>query len=146
MLINGTNGSTGKNANRYHILTAFQKSKPMSEIAAMLPGVKASDLEGAQLDTRQFTRMEAIIQSMTPAEREDPKLLNSSRKKRIAAGSGTQVVDVNRLLKQFEMIQTMTRQLTGRKLPKHMRRMMGKGGKGFPGMGGMGGGFPGMPF
>ena len=49
--------------------------------------------------------MEAIIQSMTPAERENPKLLNSSRKKRIAAGSGTQVVDVNRLLKQFEMIQ-----------------------------------------
>ena len=91
--------------------------------------------------------MEAIIQSMTPAEREDPKLLNSSRKKRIAAGSGTQVVDINRLLKQFEMIQSMTKQLTGKKLPKHMRRMMGKGGKGgFPGMGGMGGGFPGMPF
>ena len=47
---------------------------------------------------------------------------------------------MNRLLKQFEMIQTMTKQLTGRKMPKHMRRMMGKGGKGFPGMGGMGGG------
>ena len=130
----------------YDQLMQLKKMGSITEIAAMLPGVKASDLEGAQLDTKQFTRMEAIIQSMTPAEREDPKLLNSSRKKRIAAGSGTQVVDVNRLLKQFEMIQTMTKQLTGRKMPKHMRRMMGKGGKGFPGMGGMGGGFPGMPF
>ena len=80
---------------------------------------------------------------MTPAEREDPKLLNSSRKKRIAAGSGTQVVDVNRLLKQFEMMQAMTKQFTGGKMSKTMRRMMGKGGKGVPGLGGLGGrGFP----
>ena len=134
-------------ADYYDQLVQLKNMGSITEIAAMLPGVKASDLEGAQFDTKQFTRMEAIIQSMTPAEREDPKLLNSSRKKRIAAGSGTQVVDINRLLKQFEMIQSMTKQLTGKKLPKHMRRMMGKGGKGgFPGMGGMGGGFPGMPF
>ena len=134
-------------ADYYDQLVQLKNMGSITEIAAMLPGVKASDLEGAQFDTKQFTRMEAIIQSMTPAEREDPKLLNSSRKKRIAAGSGTQVVDINRLLKQFEMIQSMTKQLTGKKMPKHMRRMMGKGGKGgFPGMGGMGGGFPGMPF
>ena len=57
------------------------------------------------MDEAQLARTEAIILSMTPQEREDPSLLNSSRKKRIAAGSGTQVVDVNRLLKQFETIQ-----------------------------------------
>ena len=61
---------------------------------------------------------------MTPAERENPSLLNNSRKKRIAAGSGTQVVDINRLLKQFEMMQQMTKQFSG----KQMKRM-GKLGK-----------------
>jgi signal recognition particle subunit SRP54 len=88
--------------------------------------------------------MEAIILSMTPYERENPSILNSSRKKRIAAGSGTQVVDINRLLKQFEMLQTMTKQFSGGKMPRNMRKMMGKkGGKGFPGLGG---GMPGLPF
>ena len=91
------------------------------------------------MDEKLLQRMEAIILSMTPAEREDPKLLNSSRKKRIAAGSGTQVVDINRLLKQFDMLQAMTKQFTGGKLPKNLRKMMGKkkGRGGFPGMGGM---------
>ena len=60
----------------------------------------------------------------------------------IAAGSGTQVVDVNRLLKQFEMLQTITKQFSGGKLPRNMRKLMGKKG-GFPGMGG---GMPGLPF
>ena len=110
----------------------------LSEIAGMLPGVKASDLEGATMDEKLLQRMEAIILSMTPAEREEPKLLNSSRKKRIAAGSGTQVVDVNRLLKQFEMLQAMSKQFTGGKMPKNLRKLMGKKGRGgFPGMGGM---------
>ena len=76
-----------------------------------------------------MSRTEAIIRSMTPAERENPSILNSSRKKRIAAGSGTQVVDVNRLLKQFEAMQQLTKQLNG-KNAKKLRRMglMGKGG------------------
>ena len=122
----------------------------LSDLAGMIPGVKASDLDGVNMDDNIFQRMEAIILSMTPDERENPNTLNSSRKKRIAAGSGTQVVDVNRLLKQFEMLQAMTKQFSGGKLPRNMRKMMGKKGKGgFPGMGGfggMGGGFPGMPF
>jgi signal recognition particle subunit SRP54 len=59
-----------------------------------------------------MNRMEAIIRSMTPQERENPSVLNSSRKRRIAAGSGTQVVDINRLLKQFEMMQTMAKQMS----------------------------------
>ncbi len=110
----------------------------LTEIAGMLPGVKASDLEGSTMDEKLLQRMEAIILSMTPAEREDTKLLNSSRKKRVAAGSGTQVVDVNRLLKQFEMLQAMTKQFAGGKMPKNLRKMMGKKGRGsFPGMGGM---------
>ena len=79
---------------------------------------------------------QGFILSMTPEERENPSLLNSSRKKRIAAGSGTQVVDVNRLLKQFEMLQTMTRQFSGGKLPRNMRKLMGKKGGMMPGMGG----------
>ena len=128
----------------YDQLTQLKGMGSLADIAGMLPGVNAKDLEGASMDEGMLARTEAIILSMTPAEREDPKLLNSSRKKRIAAGSGTQVVDVNRLLKQFEMMQAMTKQFTGGKLPKNLRRMMGKGGKGMPGLGGLGGrgGFP----
>ena len=128
----------------YEQMAQLKNMGSLTEIAGMLPGVKASDLEGATMDEKLLQRMEAIILSMTPYERENPNVLNSSRKKRIAAGSGTQVVDVNRLLKQFEMLQTMTRQFSGGKLPRNLRKMMGKkGGRGFPGMGG---GMPGLPF
>ena len=101
----------------------------LSDLAGMLPGVKASDLEGANMDDGMLKQMEAIILSMTPYERENPGCLNSNRKKRIAAGSGTQVVDVNRLLKQFEMLQTITKQFSGGKLPRNMRKLMGKKGR-----------------
>ena len=122
----------------YDQMKQLKNMGSLTEIAGMLPGVKASDLEGATMDEKLLQRMEAIILSMTPAEREDPKLLNSSRKKRIAAGSGTQVVDINRLLKQFDMLQAMTKQFSGGKMPKNLRKMMGKKGRGgFPGMGGM---------
>ena len=119
----------------YEQMKQLKNMGSLTEIAGMLPGVKASDLEGASMDETLLRRMEAIILSMTPAEREDPKLLNSSRKKRIAAGSGTQVVDINRLLKQFEMLQAMTKQFAGGKMPRNMRKLMGKKG-----------GIPGMPF
>ena len=122
----------------YDQMKQLKNMGSLTEIAGMLPGVKASDLEGVGMDQKLLQRMEAIILSMTPAEREDPKLLNSSRKKRIAAGSGTQVVDINRLLKQFDMLQAMTKQFSGGKMPKNLRKMMGKKGRGgFPGMGGM---------
>ena len=123
----------------YDQMKQLKNMGSLTEIAGMLPGVKAGDLEGATMDEKLLQRMEAIILSMTPAEREDPKLLNSSRKKRIAAGSGTQVVDINRLLKQFDMLQAMTKQFAGGKMPKNLRKMMGKKGRGMPGMGG---GFP----
>jgi len=129
----------------YDQMSQLKNMGSLTDIAGMIPGVKASDLEGATMDEKLLKRMEAIILSMTPYERENPDVLNASRKRRIAAGCGLQVVDVNRLLKQFEMIQTMMKQFTGGKMSRQMRKMMGKKGKGMmpPGMGG---GFPGMPF
>ena len=126
----------------YEQMTQLKKMGSLSDIIGMIPGIKASDLEGVGMDDGMLRQMEAIILSMTPYERENPNVLNSSRKKRIAAGSGTQVVDVNRLLKQFDMLQTMTKQFSGGKMPRNMCKMMKKGGKG--GMGGLGGMMPGM--
>ena len=110
----------------------------LKDVLGMLPGMDAKALQGAKLDEKLLSRQEAIILSMTQAERDNPSLLNSSRKKRIAAGSGTSVVDVNRLLKQYEAMKQMTKQLTGKNARK-LQKKMGRMGGGFPGMGG---GFP----
>lgn len=100
----------------------------LKDIAGMLPGMDSKALKGATIDEKAFSRSEAIIKSMTTYERENPQILNSSRKRRIAAGSGTSVVDINRLIKQFEMMKTMTKQMTaGGKKSKHMGMGMGKG-------------------
>ena len=117
--------------NFYEQLVQLKGMGSMRDLAGMIPGVDAKALEGASVDEKALTRTEAIILSMTLEEREDPSILNSSRKKRIAAGSGTQVVDINRLLKQFEMMQQLTRQMAGGKLAKRLGRM-GKMRKGFP--------------
>ena len=109
----------------------------LESIASMIPGMNAGALKGAKFDDRLMARQEAIILSMTPAERENPALLNSSRKKRVAAGSGVQVVDVNRLLKQYESMQQMMKQFSGKNMKK-MQKKLGRMG-GFPGMGGLGG-------
>ena len=108
----------------------------IEDIAAMIPGMNASALKGAKIDEKAMARQRAIILSMTPGERDNPSVINSSRKKRIAAGSGTTVVDVNRVLKQFEAMQKLTKQLSGKNMKK-LQKKMGR-------MGGMGG-FPGMP-
>ena len=84
----------------------------MEEMLGMLPGVDAKALAGAKIDEKQMAHTEAIIQSMTPKERDNPSIINFSRKKRIAAGCGLSVEAVNKLLKQFEAMQKMTRQLT----------------------------------
>ena len=117
----------------YEQMQQFKNMGSIADLAGMLPGVDAKALEGADLDKNALGKTEAIILSMTPAERENPAILNSSRKKRIAAGSGTQVVDVNRLLKQFEQMQQLTKQMAGMAGGKMARRMgrMGKF-KGFP--------------
>ena len=105
-------------ADFYEQLAQIKNMGSLADIAGMLPGVNAKALEGANVDERALARTEAIILSMTPAERENPSLLNNSRKKRIAAGSGTQVVDINRLLKQFEMMQQVTKQFSGGRMKR----------------------------
>ena len=111
----------------YDQLIQLKSMGSMQDIAAMMPGMAGKKID-FNVDEKNLVRIEAIIQSMTPYERENPSVLNSSRKKRIAAGSGTQVVDVNRLLKQFEMIQQLTKQFSN---PKKARGLMSK----FKGMG-----------
>ncbi|HJC00780.1 MAG TPA: signal recognition particle protein [Candidatus Flavonifractor merdavium] len=123
-------------ADFYDQLVQVKSMGSLSDIAGMLPGVNGKALEGAMVDESALARTEAIILSMTPAEREDPSLLNNSRKKRIAAGSGTQVVDINRLLKQFELMQQMSKQFSGKNMKK-----LGRMGK-FGGFGKL----PGLPF
>ena len=107
----------------------------LSQIAGMIPGVKASQLENAQIDEKLLAHQEAIILSMTPAERENPAILNASRRKRIAAGCGLEVADVNRLIKQYDMMLQLTRQLSKGRIPKGLGSMAG-----MAGMGKMGGG------
>ena len=114
-------------ADFYDQLVQVKKMGSMQDIAAMLPGMNGKKMD-FNVDEKGLVKIEAIIQSMTPYERENPSVLNSSRKKRIAAGSGTQVVDVNRLLKQFEAIQMLTRQFSN---PKKAKGLLSR----FKGMG-----------
>lgn len=96
----------------------------MEQILGMMPGVNTSAIKDAQIDERAIGRVEAIIKSMTPRERAKPDILNSSRKRRIAAGSGTSVEEVNRLLKQFEQVKKMMKQFTsmgGKRRGKRMK-------------------------
>ena len=111
----------------YEQLTQLKGMGDLQDLASMLPGMGGKKLD-LSVDERGLARTEAILQSMTPYERENPQVLNSSRKKRIAAGSGTQVVDVNRLLKQFETIQQFTRQFSN---PKKSKGLLSR----FKGMG-----------
>ena len=85
----------------------------LGDLAGMIPGMDAKALKGAKMDEKLLSRQEAIILSMTQAERDNPSILNSSRKKRIAAGSGTSVVDVNRVIKQYDAMQQMMKQFSG---------------------------------
>jgi signal recognition particle subunit SRP54 len=88
-----------------------------TDIMKMIPGMSRA-LPDVEIDERDVKRIEAIICSMTSRERRYPQVLNASRRRRIAQGSGTQVSDVNRLVKQFEASRTMMRQLGGGKRPR----------------------------
>jgi signal recognition particle subunit SRP54 len=99
-------------------LRQISKMGSIKQLLGMIPGL-GSKIENMDIDEKQFTRIEAMITSMTPAEREKPSIINPSRKRRIAAGSGTKVEDVNRLLKQFEQMKTMMKQFS----KKGKRRM-----------------------
>lgn len=103
-------------------LQQVRKLGPMQDLLGMIPGIgkKAKDIE---VDEKQFDRIQAVIQSMTPAERENPDIINPSRKRRIAAGCGQQVEDVNRLLSQYRQMQKMFKQLNGKKSRKQLKRM-----------------------
>ena len=125
------------------LLEQFQSLKkmgPLKNVLGMLPGMDKK-LRDVDIDDRVMLRTEAIIKSMTARERSKPELLNASRRKRIAAGSGTTVEDVNRLMKQYDQMKKMFRSMTGKKGKKAMARMGGMGSMppGMPpGMGGMG--------
>lgn len=87
---------------------------PLDELLGMLPGAgKMKGLKNAQVDEKQLDHVEAIVKSMTSKERQSPSIINASRKKRIAKGSGTTVAQVNRLLKQFDEMKKMMKQMTG---------------------------------
>lgn len=136
------------------LLSQFQEIKkmgPLKQILSMIPGMQ-KQLKDVDIDDRQLVRVESIIYSMTKREREKPEIINGSRKKRIAAGCGMSVEDVNRLLKQYEQMKKLFRQMNGsgtkgkrRKMPD-IRQMGGFGGPNGPmGPGGMGGsGWPGF--
>ncbi|MDI9259940.1 signal recognition particle protein [Alicyclobacillus sendaiensis] len=116
---------------------------PLDQILKMLPGMnRVKGLENLDLNDRRFRRLEAIISSMTPEERRDPSILNASRRRRIANGSGTTVRDVNQLINQFEQVREMMKHLTGggkrvgRRQAMNALRAMG----GVPGLTG-----PGLP-
>lgn len=94
----------------------------LSSILGMMPGIDKKALKNVNIDERELDRIQAIVLSMTPEERRKPQIINGKRRKRIAAGSGTSVQQVNRLIKQFS------------EMKKMMKRMSGKGGKGMKGM------------
>ncbi len=91
---------------------------PIENMLGMIPGMNAGALKGAQIDEKQLDRVSAIISSMTKKERENPDIINGSRRKRIAAGSGTTVSEVNNLLKRFDAMKKMMKQLSGGKMRK----------------------------
>ena len=95
-------------------LQQVKKMGPIGQVLQMVPGAAGlADAAWAAVDDGEMKRVEAIIDSMTPAERREPHVIKASRRRRIAAGSGTTVSDVNRLLRQFEEMQKLVRQLGG---------------------------------
>jgi len=125
----------------------LQQMNNMGGITGMLdklPGMGNMAQAAQNLDMKMFARMEAMINSMTPDERRRPELIQGSRKRRITQGSGTQVQDLNRLLKQHKQMQKMMKKMKGGGMEKMMRGLGGMGGAGGPG--GMGGGSGGLPF
>ena len=116
----------------YEQMVQMKSMGSMQDILAQLPG--GAGMKNVQVDEKAMARTEAIILSMTPKERENPNIIQASRKKRIAAGAGVKVEDVNRLLKSFEQMRKMIKQFSGPGMGKKMKRMGRMGGfGGFPG-------------
>ena len=106
-------------------LRSMKDMGSIEDIIGMVPGMDAKALKGAKIDPKAMSRTEAIILSMTPKERANPSILNASRKKRIAAGSGTSVVEINRLLKGFDAMNAMAKQMAGTRKGKKMAKRLG---------------------
>lgn len=108
-----------------------QNMGPLEDLIKMIPGMsQIPGIENVKVDPKQLARQKAIVLSMTPAERENPDLLNPSRRRRIAAGSGNSVVEVNRFIKQFKESQKMMQQMSKGSMPAGMDQMFGTGVKG----------------
>ena len=105
-------------------LKQVSKMGSMEDIMGMIPGVNKNALQGAEMDEGAMARLEAIISSMTLNERRKPNIINGSRRKRIASGSGTTVQDVNQLLKQFNMMQKMMKRMGKMNKPGKLGKMM----------------------
>ncbi|EAU54715.1 signal recognition particle protein [Mariprofundus ferrooxydans] len=118
-------------------LGQMQNMGGMAGMLKMLPGVKLPQEALAQVDDKPIKRMQAMVSSMTLKERRYPRVINGSRKKRIAAGSGTSVQEINKMLKQFAQMQKMMKKMKGSKGKRMMAQMAGR-------FGGMGGGMPKM--
>ena len=101
-------------------LQQMKKMGPIGDILGMMPGINKKALKDVKVDDKEFVRLEAIIQSMTPEERRDPSIMNASRKRRVAAGCGSTVQNVNKLLKQFDQTKKMMKQFSG--LEKKMKK------------------------
>jgi len=95
----------------YDQLQQIKKMGPLDQLIGMIPGAKSNMLKGLSVDDHSFVKIEAMINSMTPEERRRPQIINGSRRKRISMGSGTRVQDVNQLLKQFQMMQKMMKNI-----------------------------------
>lgn len=106
-------------------LQQIKKMGGVKDIASMLPGM-GNSMKDADIDEKAFKQTEAIIQSMTPQERSNPQVINGSRRKRLATGSGTTIQDVNRLIKQFEDMHKMMKMFNNKQAMSGMMRMMGK--------------------
>lgn len=112
-------------------LRQVRRMGPLDQLLGMIPGFSgARQLQGLQVDEGALARIEAIIQSMTVAERQQPQIINGSRRRRIARGSGTSVQDVNRLLKQFTETKRMIKQMVGAVRGRSKRGLKGLGGLG----------------
>jgi signal recognition particle subunit SRP54 len=138
-------------------ITAIRRMGPIANMLKMMPGMNQMKGQLDEIDDKHFDRIAAIIRSMTPGERSNPKIINGSRRARIATGSGVTVMDVNQLLNRFTEAQKMMKQMGGMmglpgggrrkatKSPKNKRKGT-KGGGGGPRLGGMPAGMPGgMP-
>ena len=105
-------------------LNQLKKMGPLNQIVGMMPGMNSKMMKGLDLDDRQLLWTDAIISSMTPAERKNPDIINGSRRSRISKGSGRSLQEINQLLKQFAEMKKMMKKMGKMKIPKNLKQQM----------------------